>query len=358
MLNKKTMARAGAITAAAAILIAGAASMASAATTQTNGSDGPVHIWDGNPTLVSPSTSMAWNSELYASASSTDFDASPIVCPSDSTAYAVFISDQGQERTKANWKAYKTGAFATAQNVLQASLTPSSLILGTPGQATLKASGGSFSLGVACTKSSGVVVTGAFYRYITVAAGGAFTATATADVVPSSSPTPTPVNTNLTGTIALSAQTTAAANGTLSLSVPANAAATFGSPSLVANKSTTTGTLPNVTVADGRVVTRQGWTLSANVADFVNASDNTVTIGKANLGIAPTVVAGSTTATGVTAGTATTAGSASYPFTFAEGAANNTVGNSVLGGNLTFVAPQEKAAGTYTSTLTLTLVSK
>jgi hypothetical protein len=199
----------------------------------------------------------------------------------------------------------------------------------------------------------------AFYRHIVVTAGtGAYTATATTDV---STPTPTPTATadpTLTGTIALSATTTAAVNGALSLSVPANAAASFGLPSLVNNKSTTTGTLPNVTVVDGRVVTRQGWTLSANVADFVNSSDNTVTIGKTFLGIAPSVVTGSTTATGVTAGTATVAGSATYPFTFAEGAAANTVGNSVIGGNLTFVAPQEKAAGTYTSTLTLTLVSK
>jgi hypothetical protein len=159
----------------------------------------------------------------------------------------------------------------------------------------------------------------------------------------------------MTGSIAMSATTTAAANGALSLSVPASAAATFGSPTLVNNKSTTTGTLPNVTVTDDRVVTRQGWTLSAAAADFVNGQ---VTIDKVNLGIAPTVVAGSTTAGGVTPGTAKAAGSGSFPMTFAEAAANQTVGTSVLGGNLTFVAPQDKAAGTYTSTLTLTLVSK
>jgi hypothetical protein len=60
----------------------------------------------------------------------------------------------------------------------------------------------------------------------------------------------------------------------------------------------------------------------------------------------------------VTAGTPTTAGSASYPFAFAEASVSNGVGTSVIGGALTFVAPQDKAAGTYTSTLTLTLVSK
>jgi hypothetical protein len=124
---------------------------------------------------------------------------------------------------------------------------------------------------------------------------------------------------------------------------------------LVNNKSTTTGTLPNVTVTDERIVSRQGWSISANVADFVNSSNNAITIGKTNLGIAPSIV---TNAGGVTAGAATTAGSATYPATFAEASVSNGVGTSVIGGNLTFVAPQDKAAGTYTSTLTLTLVSK
>jgi hypothetical protein len=351
--------RLGGIGVIAAIFIGAAAGMASAAT-QTNGSDGPVHIFDADGNLVAPATSMAWGAaELYAASSSSDILA-PLTCPADSAAYAVFISAVGSERTVGSWSAYKTGAFVGAsKDVLTANLAPTSLINGTPGQATVKSTGGNYSLGVACTKNSGVTVTGAFYRSVTVTAGtGAFTATATADV---SSPSPSPepsVDPTLTGSIALSATTTAAVNGTLSLSVPASASATFGSPTLVNNKSTTTGTLPNVTVVDGRVVTRQGWTLSANVANFVNATDSAITIGKANLGVAPSVVAGSTTATGVTAGTATVAGSASYPFTFAEAAAASSVGNTVLGGNLTFVAPQEKAAGTYTSTLTLTLVSK
>jgi hypothetical protein len=355
-MNKKFV-RISGIVAAATILVAGVAGAASAAV-QSNGSDGPLHIFDGS-SLIDPATSIAWNGTANASGSSTDINA-PIVCSSDATGYAVFLASRGDEKTKANWKAWtNTVGFADGKNIYQESLTPNDLQSGS-GKSTVQTGGGNYSLGIACTKSNGAVLTGtAFFRHIVVTAGtGAYTATATTDV---STPTPTPTATadpTLTGTIALSATTTAAVNGTLSLSVPASAAATFGSPQLVGNKSTTTGTLPNVTVVDGRVVTRQGWTLSANVADFVNASDNTVTIGKTNLGIAPSVVAGSTTATGVTAGTATVAGSASYPFTFAEGAAANTVGNSVIGGNLTFVAPTEKAAGTYTSTLTLTLVSK
>jgi hypothetical protein len=357
-MNKK-IARISGIAAAAAILVAGAAGAASAAV-QTNGSDGPLHFFDGDSgTLISPATSIAFNGAVIATGSSSDVEA-PIECSSDSTGYAVFLSSRGDEETKANWKAWtQTSTILANKRIVQESMTPNDLQSGT-GKSQVKTDGGNYSLGIACTKANGVQLTGTtFYRHIVVTAGtGAYTATATSDV---STPTPTPTPTTdptLTGSIALSATTTAAVNGTLSLSVPANAAANFGAPTLVNNKSTTTGTLPNVTVVDGRVVTRQGWTLSANVADFVNATDNAITIGKTNLGVAPSVVAGSTTATGVTAGTATVAGSAAYPMTFAEGAANNTVGNSVLGGNLTFVAPQEKAAGTYTSTLTLTLVSK
>jgi len=353
-MNKKNLRLTG-IAVAAATFVAGIATMSIAAT-QTNGSDGPLHIWNGTTAeLVSPATSMAWNGDLLSSSSSSDI-AAVITCPVSSTGYRTFLAARGQERTPAGWSAFKPGSFASGKDVAYEALTPSSLVNGSPGQAAVKAAGGDFSLGIACTSNSGVTVTAAFYRYITVTAGtGAFVAAATADVV-TSTPTPTATaDPTLTGSIALSATTTAAANGTLSLSVPANAAATFGSPTLVNNKSTTTGTLPNVTVTDERFVTRQGWTLSANVADFVNGG---VTIGKANLGIAPSVVVGSTTAGGVTAGTATTAGSATYPFTFAEAAASQTVGNSVIGGNLTFVAPQDKAAGTYTSTLTLTLVSK
>lgn len=351
---KKKSLRATGIALVAATLVVGIGSVSMAAV-QTNGSDGPLHIWDGNSVLlVSPTTSMSWTGDILASSSSSDV-AAVITCPTASTGYRTFIAARGQERTPANWSAFKPGSFASsAKTIAYESLTPSSLVNGTPGQAAVKSAGGDYSLGIACTSNGGVTVNESFYRYVTVTAGtGAFVAAATADV---SSPTPSPTaDPTMTGTIALSATTTAAQDGTLSLSVPANAAATFGSPSLVNNKSTTTGTLPNVTVTDDRVVSRQGWTLSANVADFVNATNSAITIGKTNLGIAPSVV---TNPGGVTAGTATTAGSATYPFAFAEASVSNGVGTSVIGGALTFVAPQDKAAGTYTSTLTLTLVSK
>jgi hypothetical protein len=334
-------------------LFAGAVTVASAAV-QGNGSDGAVYILDEVGVPITDGTSNSFAANYLISSSSSNAEAA-IACPAQSTGVASFLAATGSERTQGSWSAYAPQAFSGAtKNVVLGDVSPTALINGTPGQAAVKASGGNYSLGIACTTNNGLTVVGAFYRSIAVTAStGAFTIAATSDVV--STPAPTTVT---TGNIALSATTVAAVDGPLSLSVPAGAAATFGAPALVNNRSTTTGTLPNITVSDGRVSTRQGWTLTATVADFVKTGDITNTIPKANLGIAPAIVSGSTTAAGITAGTATVAGSATYGAPFAEAAANSTVGETVLNGALTFVAPQNKAAGTYTSTLTLTLVSK
>jgi hypothetical protein len=354
-LNKKFIFGGAAL--ASVVLIAGVVSAASAYTAQTNGSDGSIYFIDGNAgTYLAEGSTMQWADNLLVSDSTTNLSAG-VTCGSTATGVYTFISAVGSERTASAWTAYAANAFSTGKNSSLPDISPTAQINGSPGQAAAKAAGGNYSIGVACTTNNGVTVVGAFYRTIAVTAStGAFTAAAMADVA--STPTPTPVNTSTTSNVALSTTTVAAQNGTLSLSVPANAAATFGAPSLVNNKSTTLGTLPNITVADGRVQTRQGWTLTATVADFVNAADATNTISKANLGIVPSIVTASTEAAGVTVGTSTVAGYATYGAKFAEAAAANTVGNTVLTGALTFVAPQEKAAGTYTSTLTLTLVSK
>ncbi|WBM79640.1 hypothetical protein KIV56_15355 [Cryobacterium breve] len=73
--------------------------------------------------------------------------------------------------------------------------------------------------------------------------------------------------------------TTGDANGVLSLVVPSAAVATFNAPVLVSNRSTTSGVLGSFAVSDARVLTREGWTVSADVADFVNAADGSA-IGK------------------------------------------------------------------------------
>jgi len=354
--NKLRLAAVGVVSLA---LVAGA-SMVASATTQTNGSAAPVYLFDGNGTQIADGTTIGWTDDLIGGSIVGNVDGE-FACPVGTTGIFAFLAAPGTETNSNTWKAYAPLGFNGASlNVLEPYLTPTSLINGAQG--AIKASGGNWSLGLACTDLNGVHVTAAFFRSIAVTpVTGDFTASATTDVVTTPTATPTPTATapaGTTGTVALAPTTASATNGALSLTVPAGAAATFSAPSLVNNKSTTVGTLGAVTVNDGRVVTRNGWDLSANVADFVNTADATSTISKVQLGLAPSVTTAGTTATGVTAAAAQVAGSASYPAAFASGAAANTVGDSVLNAGLTFVAPQEKAAGTYTSTLTLTVVSK
>jgi len=335
-------------------LVGGATVVASAAT-QSNGSDGALYVYNGNAQLLTDSTKMfLWSENVYGSGDALTYDA-PIQCPVTADDAYVFVATTGNERTKAGWSAYGDNAFAVGTTTVKAPNVSPGRALTAGNFGTVKSTGGTYSLGIACTNNNGNTVVGAFYRTISMTAGtGSYTIAPVQDVAPIA--TPTPVDTETTASIPLSATTVNATEGVLSLSVPVGTAASFGTPTLVNNKSTTTGTLGNVTVSDGRVRSRGGWDLSASVVDFVNSVDTANKISKSQLGLVPRIV--STEATGVLAGTAQVAGAAIYSSIFASGAAANTVGNTVLNADLTFVAPPEKAAGTYTSTLTLTVVSK
>jgi hypothetical protein len=225
--------------------------------------------------------------------------------------------------------------------------------------------------------ANGVAVSGATaadYTTVLNDAGKVFTAKATftragfADVVTTSAATPAVEgDAVVSGPVTLNATVVDAVNGQLSLSVPNNAVATLGSASLVGNYSTSTGSLGAMTVNDGRVVTRDGWDLKASATDFVNGANSAIVIDKSQLGIAPSITSRPSAGNSV-AGSASTAGQTSYPFTLASSAAfgaatvgntvANDVGATVVNAALTLVAPQWKPAGTYTSTLTLTVYSK
>lgn len=341
----------------AVALVAGATLGASAAV-QTNGSDAPLYMWDGNTAELAEGEGMqyAWDAELIGHSNNTDVQSGRFLCPTGSTDAYTFMTATGTERTGAvnGWKAYSMIAIVDG-GVYLPSLKPAVQLSGDVN--FIKNNGGSYALGFACTSNNGLTVEAAFYRTATVTAGtGVFTLAATADV--QTTPTNPPAPEGTTGDIALAPSTLDAVNGALALSVPAGAAATFGTPTLVNNVSTTEGTLPEFSVVDGRVVTREGWTVTTSVDEFVNAADATNTIAASQLGLEPRVVATGTDSSGATAGTTQTAGTAAYPSTFAEAAAGYGTGTTVLSGDLTFVAPQNKAAGTYTSTLTVTVVSK
>ncbi|WP_166878436.1 hypothetical protein [Salinibacterium sp. ZJ450] len=116
------------------------------------------------------------------------------------------------------------------------------------------------------------------------------------------------------------------------------------------------------TVVDDRDLL-PGWTLSAAAADFVNSGDEIPAaagdvINKAALGIAPKAV--STLPVGVSLAPAQVAGSGAGSALFAEGNANSSTfeAGTQFDAGLTFAVPASAKKGTYTSKLTLTLVTK
>jgi hypothetical protein len=149
---------------------------------------------------------------------------------------------------------------------------------------------------------------------------------------------------------------TTPADGEFSLTNLSSDTVNLTNPTLVNGKSVVSGELGNFKVTDLRLVSKPGWDLNTTVTDFTKGTD---TIDKEALGIAPSLVsqAGSG-ATAPTLGTAQVSGSAVYPWKFATLPSTNYSGVTTYNADLVFTAPAGKPAGTYSSTLTLTLVSK
>lgn len=269
--------------------------------------------------------------------------------PEKATGVSVFVSPRGGERDTSKWIGSQMNSFNKPGS--KRVLTPAMLLNNLAGAnyANVKALGGDFSAGLAFTSGNGVIVEDVSFVHINVKPGGQWTYVATKNT------DSTPTNPDTPGDIALEATTVTAADGNLSLSVPAAAKATFGAATLVNGKSTSTATLPEITVTDERAVSKKGWTLTQSISDFTNGS---ATIAKANLGVAPKVSLAGTTATGVQPSAAQIAGKAVYPSPFAEAQAGSGVGVTKLSADLALVAPADAPAGTYTSKMTLTLVSK
>ncbi|GAA1954071.1 hypothetical protein [Agromyces allii] len=315
----------------------------------------------GDGHLLADGQVLAWEDQVISSPGPTipDLDI-PFPGTADATGATLFISPVGQETTMANWSATGDSALVAGTHDIQSpNLTLSGFTKGN--WAGVKA-GGTYSLGFAWTKNNGLNLADAGVRYteIVVQPGGAGNWTfadqpgevtppvdCTVTPLPAECPAP-PVG---SGDIALEATTIAAADGALSLSVPAGAKATFGAPTLVNHLSTSTATLPEFSVSDERIVTRPGWSLTSTVADFASGSN---TFGAENLSIVPTLKTDSNGAAlaGAHAGSKTTGAG------FASADAGKGIGLTTFSADLKLVAPVSAPAGTYTSKMTLTLVSK
>ena len=447
-MNKKSIARVGAVAMVASAMLAAAVTPANA-NLQENGSYAALYLYNGSAALNNSDTfSWGFDAEVYGSASSSDAS-SALLCPVASDGAKLFISPRGSESTPGAWSAFGDSALqASTHGVLLPALTPGAM---TNAVANVKTPGGNFSMGVACVHNNGVAVDRVYYRHIIVTAGtGAWTSVATIDYLPTptisgtaavgstltanltNAPTEgytigyqwkrgnTNVGTNsntyavvdadgyskmsvvvtytrtsdssvagtktsaqtasvtggsvqIQGTTAVSASVSAADNGILSLALNGTSAApvSFGAANLVNGQSVSTASFGGITVSDTRVVTRQGWDLSADVDDFVKSDASTVKIEKKHVGMSSSIDNANTTATGVSAASSVSAGSATYPRVIASGlpaAANvqgtyeaNTpyeVGTTTVNIGLTLKAPQWKPAGTYNSVVTVTVASK
>jgi hypothetical protein len=328
----------------ATALLSGAA-VSSAYAVQSNGSSVAIYAWNTDTeTLITPGTVVAWDQSSFGTTNKTDIDAR-FIGSADATDVTTFIAPRGQESVVSAWVANSNGGFDPGtKNVLQPNLSPSGMSKGN--FANIRANGGQYSIGFAFVKNNGLSIAdaGVVYHYIDIAPGGNYTFEDPTDTAPAEPAAGT-------ADINLSATTIAAADGTLSLVVPAGTTASIGNPTLVNNQSTSTGTLGEITVKDGRVQTHKGWTLTSTVADFVAGNS---TIAASQLLVTPKIVG--TAIDGVTAAAAGAATKAGRPF--AEAGDGATVGDTVLNADLKFVAPSTAAAGTYTSKMTLTLTSK
>ncbi len=341
----------------AAVVVAGIAAVGIAVGTagvaladvQPNGSDAGLYLFDNDAqAYVANGASIGWTTDILISPSATDPFAS-LQCPADATTWRSFITAPGTERTPGSYKAWATNPFTDATKTLKG-IDTSPAQQGNGAFDAVRTAGGNWSFGVACMKDNvNLASAGVWFFSGHVTAGtGSYTfdpASVTGPVTPPSG----------SGSVAIQATTVAAQDGVLSLVVPANAQATLGTATLVNQLSTSTGTLPTFQVSDQRVVTAPGWDLTASTAPFVNAADATKTIDSKQLGVKPAIVG---TANNVVAGGEHVAGDSTAFSGFASAGAGNGLGSTSLNATLSLVAPANTPAGTYNSTMTLTLTSK
>ena len=136
-------------------------------------SDAALFVFDTNTALAEDGHQWEWNDDAYASLSESDSQAR-LTCPPGSTNVASFMATFGNERTPSAWTMWEFLGYGTNQtSILLAPLTPDRMGSGA-GQGIHK-SGGTFSLGIACTKNNNLDVTAAYYRAMTVQPGGLWT---------------------------------------------------------------------------------------------------------------------------------------------------------------------------------------
>ncbi|HEX4705356.1 MAG TPA: Ig-like domain-containing protein [Pseudonocardiaceae bacterium] len=156
------------------------------------------------------------------------------------------------------------------------------------------------------------------------------------------------------GTETINVGIAAVSSGSLTLTV-SNTPVSMSTPTNAGTHLDSTGTLSPVTVSDSRLPDQPGWNATGQVSDFTSGSN--VLTGNA-LGWTPSVTTPNT-ANDVTAGTAVVSNSPGLKTAavLAAAAAHHGGGTTVLGAGLDLQIPFTQAAGNYSATLTVTLLS-
>ncbi|MFG6504475.1 hypothetical protein [Microbacterium sp. P05] len=313
-----------------------------------------IYLWDGtegSETLIPDNTGvMQWGQRIYGYPKNTGFDQYDTYFqgPAAATNVSVFLSNRGEERDTSKWISRGPNAFAdpAAKTVLTPMLAPEDTA-GTA-LANVKANGGDYSLGIAYTSGAGVTVEAPTFVHIKVLPGGNYTYEASNSTIvdpPAEGAQTADININA-GVIE--------GDGALKLTVPTTSV-TLDAPVInAAGLSEANGSITGIQVDDTRkTADRKGWNLTQSVNNFVSGAN---TIDKKNFGVTPMVI---NTTQGATPAAPQPAGSAVYPAPFASAEAGTTAGTgTTLSAGLKLIAPAGTPAGTYTSTMTLTLVSK
>ncbi|MDQ1203955.1 hypothetical protein [Microbacterium sp. SORGH_AS_0862] len=317
-----------------------------------NGTPEPYYIYDFDGVLQNGTTVLHYDDGFVASPSPTDVEARFAAAPADAEGVWVFIAPKGKETSIADWSSkIDFGLLVPGPDnrVLQPTASMAQFPATTFG--AVKAAGGDYSLGFAFTKNNGVTFVGmGAYNTVHVVAGtGDYTYDVPQQIPGGGGSDPV----GGSGEIGITTAVAGPVDGALSLAVPSGATATLGNPTLDADgRSISTGTLPTFSVTDERFVSKPGWTVNTTVADFASGSNS---VPASALGVVPSIGA-SSTSSGVSK--ATFLAGAQNSSLFAEAVAGSGIGQTDLSAALTFTAPKGTPAGTYTSTMTVTLVSK
>ncbi|MCS5723524.1 hypothetical protein N1028_11120 [Herbiconiux sp. CPCC 203407] len=347
---RTTSIRVAAVGILAAALVAGSATAALAATepVATVGSKGALYAASGaDGSIIPKATQLGFEDPVIARPDTVDLNAT-FPGSADTTMAKTFVAPRGQENDPSKWVAWTDTYLDDNANMY---LPVLSLGNQTSGNLSTVKAGGDFSLGFAFMKNNGLTVSdgGAYFTFINVDNGGTWTFATPSDVV-------VPPVEGGEFDVELNADVVDGGPQVLTLSNPASTSATIGNAAMVDGKSTSTGTLGAFTVTDTRYSTHPGWTLTSMVTEFTKNDDATKKIGAQQLGLAPKIAAANPN---VVVSDPQVAGTGVYPSVFAQANPDKPAAGAVsFDADLKFVAPVGSAVGTYTSKLTLTLVSK